>query len=122
VSVQGFERGQVIVRAVVIFSVSIALVGLVAVVYVFNPEGHGFYPRCPLFVLTGWQCAGCGTLRAAHCLLHGDFARAFALNPMLVVFGPLALLLAVRPQGRVNRYVGWGIAVVLVAYSIWRNF
>ena len=94
---------------------------LVAVLYAFNPESHGLYPRCPLFMLTGLQCAGCGTLRALHCLLHGDVARAVSFNPILALGVPLLIVLALRPQWGYNRCLGWGVAVVVIAYSILRN-
>ncbi len=93
----------------------------VALLYVFDPERHGFYPRCPLYVVTEWQCAGCGTLRAAHRVLHGDIQGAMAFNPILGVAVPLVLLLALKPALAYNRFVGWGVVVVVVLYSVWRN-
>jgi len=98
-----------------------ALVVLLAVLYRFNPESHGFYPRCPLFMLTGLKCAGCGTLRAAHCVLHGNISQAIAFNPLLVVAVPLLAVLLFKPRWAYNRYVGWGIAILVIAYSIGRN-
>ena len=53
--------------------------------FFFSPEKFGFYPRCPLYMLTGWKCAGCGTTRALYHLLHGEFVRALELNPFLPV-------------------------------------
>ena len=94
---------------------------MLAVLYGFNPEAHGFYPRCPLFALTGLQCAGCGTLRALHCMLHGEFSRAFAFNPLLVVAGPALLVLSLKREWCYNRYVGWGVVIIVVVYSVCRN-
>jgi len=110
------------VRYVVVFLLGAVAVALLAVLYCWNPESHGFYPRCPLFVLTGLQCAGCGTLRALHCMLHGEFSRALAFNPLLVFAVPLLLLLSIKREWCFNRYVGWSAVVIVVAYSIWRNF
>ena len=90
--------------------------------YAFNPETHGFYPRCPLYVLTGLQCAGCGTLRAAHSLLHGDIAQAFAFNPILVLAVPLMALLLFKPALAYKWYLGWVVLAVVIGYSVWRNF
>ena len=102
---------------------AIALMAAVAgvVLYAFNPEAHGFYPRCPLFVLTKLQCAGCGSLRAAHCLLHGDISRAFAFNPILVLAVPLLTLLLFKPALAYKVYLGWAVFAVVVVYSVWRN-
>ena len=66
----------------------------VAALYLFAPDQHGFYPRCFFYALTGWQCPGCGGLRAMHSLLHGDIGAAFAYNPLLVSLVP-AMLAAV---------------------------
>ena len=100
-----------------------ALVAGVAgvVLYAFSPEAYGFYPRCPLYVLTGLQCAGCGTLRAAHSLLHGDIAQAIAFNPVLVVAAPLMALLLFKPALAYKGYVGWAALIVVIGYSVWRN-
>ena len=75
---------------------------LVALLYLFDPRQHGFYPRCMLHELTGWHCAGCGSLRATHALLHGDVLTALHCNVLLV--GAL------------------GSATTWLGYRLWRNF
>jgi hypothetical protein len=67
--------------------------------FFFNPAQHGFYPTCQFHQLTGWDCPGCGGLRATHYLLRGDVVQAFRLNPLFVVTVPLV--------------VGW------LAYAVW---
>jgi hypothetical protein len=69
----------------------LALAAGLALLYFFSPAEYGFYPRCGLYVLTGLQCPGCGGLRAAHCMLHGDFAGAFAFNPLMFIIVPAFL-------------------------------
>jgi len=64
---------------------------LLGVIYWFPPASHSFYPRCLLNAVTGLQCPGCGGLRATHHLLHGEFAIALRLNPLVVVAGPLLI-------------------------------
>lgn len=64
-----------------------------AVLFLFDPATTGFYPPCLFRTFLGTQCPGCGSLRAAHQLLHGNFAGAWALNPTLIVVGPLAAAL-----------------------------
>lgn len=61
--------------------------------FFFDPETAGFYPPCLFKTVLGAQCPGCGSLRAAHQLLHGNFAAAWALNPTLMIVGPLAAAL-----------------------------
>jgi len=91
------------------------------VLYRFNPEHHLFYPRCPLFALTGLQCAGCGATRAAHLLLRGDFTGAWAHNPLLFIAAPFAVLFMLKPAWTRSSWFGWGVGVVVVAYMIVKN-
>ena len=58
-----------------------------------NPHQPGqWLPRCPFNLLTGWDCPSCGATRMTYDLLHGDWAGAFADNPVLLVLGvPLGL-------------------------------
>ena len=66
--------------------------GALALLYFVPPDKFPFYPRCLLFVFTGWSCPGCGGLRAMHSLLHGDFPRAFQLNPLVVCLLPVGII------------------------------
>ena len=52
-------------------------------------------PKCMFYVVTGWECPGCGSQRAVHALLHGDIADAFRANAMLLVMIPLLIVLAI---------------------------
>lgn len=54
---------------------------------------EGGYPICPVLALTGYYCAGCGGLRAAHDLATGDLAGAWAMNPFFTVVMPVVALL-----------------------------
>ena len=38
---------------------------------------------CPVMALFDIPCPGCGMTRALKCLLRGDIAGSFAMNPML---------------------------------------
>ena len=67
-----------------------------AVLFRFNPAQHGFYPICLFHRFTGWNCPGCGSLRAVHQLLHGNVIEALRLNALLVLSVPLGGWLAWR--------------------------
>jgi hypothetical protein len=54
----------------------------------YDPATSGIFPPCPLRYLTGLYCPGCGSLRAIHQLLLGNFREAWALNPLTVVLLP----------------------------------
>lgn len=103
-----------------------------AVLFAFDPARVGFFPSCPWYALTGWHCAGCGTMRACHQLLHGRLGAAFALNPLTVLTLPLigyAGLVEARewlgwrpwPRPLRSTWSAWAVFVVLVAYSVLRN-
>lgn len=57
--------------------------------YVADPAQVGFFPPCPIYALTGLYCAGCGTTRAVHQLLHGHWRMALRLNPLLLLLLPV---------------------------------
>lgn len=104
-----------------------------AVLYRFPPLAVGWYPRCPLFVLTGLYCPGCGALRAGHALLHGHLGEALAFNPLVVVALPvLAYVLASRateafagrrvlPRRQLPGRVTWAIVVSILLFGAVRN-
>ncbi len=72
-----------------------ALVFVIAagfILFFFDPATAGFYPPCLFRTVLGMRCPGCGSLRAVHQLLHGQVAAAWALNRMIFIAGPLALL------------------------------
>ncbi len=54
------------------------------VLWSFEPAGQFFYPRCWLHETTGLLCPGCGTTRALHALLHGQWVAALKLNALAV--------------------------------------
>ena len=57
----------------------------------YNPEDHRFFPKCPVFLLTGYKCPGCGSQRAFYHLFHGNFLTAFRYNPLMIVLIPYIL-------------------------------
>ena len=67
---------------------------LAAALFFLDPATHGFYPPCLFKTIFGLPCPGCGSLRAMHQLLHGNLGAAWALNPMLMIVGPLAASVA----------------------------
>ncbi|MAH35780.1 MAG: hypothetical protein CMO42_10955, partial [Verrucomicrobiales bacterium] len=57
------------------------LIGCV-LLYFFDPHANDFYPKCTVKKLTGLDCPGCGSTRAAYLFLHGDFLEGFSRNPL----------------------------------------
>ena len=81
-------RGNEKVRRIMVGAM--ALVGAAGIVLlrVNDPATSGVFPPCPLHYLTGLYCPGCGSLRAIHHLLHGDWRDAWAMNPFTCLLLP----------------------------------
>ncbi|MFN8775262.1 MAG: DUF2752 domain-containing protein [Flavobacteriales bacterium] len=114
-----------------ILPVTVMLAGLF-IIAIYPPEEHSFYGTCIFRSVTGLDCAGCGTLRGTHALLHGDIASAFRLNALYVISIPFliyALFIQLRwaPErgalfslySQINRW--WIIIGLIVAWTIARN-
>ena len=66
-------------------------------------------------------CPACGTLRAIHAILHGRFADAWRLNPLMIVSIPFLIALTLSTRFRLNATVGKMVALVTIAHWILRN-
>ena len=65
-----------------------------------DPHRRRRFPRCPTKMLTGLDCPGCGGMRMAHDLLHGDVRGALHDNAFLLVGSPLFAWLTVRDRSQ----------------------
>ncbi|MET7642649.1 DUF2752 domain-containing protein [Streptomyces sp. NPDC005426] len=96
-----------------------------------DPNEPGHYPVCPLLRLAGVYCPGCGGLRSAHAVAHGDLAAALGSNALAVIgyaaFAVIWVLWMVRAAaGRPLRIEPrpvhwWAVGCVLVAFTVIRN-
>lgn len=75
-------------RNVKIAIITIVALTVLAETYLYDPATAGFFPRCPLKWVTGWECPGCGATRALHALLHGEVAQALSFNYFLIITLP----------------------------------
>ncbi len=115
------------VRKTVIAALIVAVViAAIAVYKIFDPMESSIFPRCVFYSVTGLRCPGCGTQRALHAMLTGDFAAAWHYNAFLMVMLPVIVLLlgAEWLRKRTPRlYVAvnskWVVALVLVAVMAW---
>ena len=119
--------GAVALRRRVEIAMGLAVLALAAgAVARGDPETPGTYPACPLAVLTGLACPGCGSLRALHDLVHGSPLAALDHNALFVVVLVTALLLSarglVRPAARAGRpWLPYAALVLLVLWTVLRN-
>ena len=79
-------------------------------------------------MLIGWDCPGCGSLRAMHALLHGRIARAWAYNAMVFFALPAMVLFFIAdsrrcPAGlrRVMRHPLTAWLAAVIAWGVGRN-
>ncbi|MEU0845328.1 DUF2752 domain-containing protein [Streptomyces sp. NPDC005962] len=129
-------------------SVLLGVVAAFGYVGAVDPHQPGHYPVCPLFRLTGLYCPGCGGLRSAHELAHGELLRALGDNALVVAGGGVfCVVWAVwcvralgwrwpgpgprwpdrrRPAWRAwqawQPWHGWVIGGAVLAFTVIRNF
>ncbi|NGO70384.1 DUF2752 domain-containing protein [Streptomyces boncukensis] len=98
-----------------------------------DPREPGHFPACPVRSVAGVLCPGCGGLRSAYAVAHGDLGAALGANALAVAAFVLFAVgwtywavrtargrpytLPVRPRA----WHGWtGLALVL-GFTIVRN-
>ena len=108
--------------------------GLVAVALRFrDPHRHASWGLCPFKALTGWDCPGCGGLRAVNDLGHGQLGAAWHSNALFIALLPLVAVLwsgwlvgswsgrRRRLPDTVVRYGAIGFVLLAVAFTVFRN-
>lgn len=99
-----------------------------------DPHEQGSWGFCPLYLLTGIYCPGCGGLRAVNDLTDGDVKGAASSNLLVTIGIPIvSVLLAlwvvrawrgttVRPVPPGVQRVLWSVgAVAAAAFAVLRN-
>ncbi len=111
---------------IILFLVVLFLSGIV--LYSLNPTHYWFMPKCPIKVLTGLSCPGCGIQRAIHALLHGHLYESIQYNYYLIYSLPYAsafVFLWLMPERDSrkkfkkvieNKYV---VTFFIASFSIW---
>lgn len=119
-------------RLIITAAVLISALTAIFLLYRYNPLSTPFFPRCPSKLLTGYDCPGCGSLRAAHAMLHGDIAAAWRFNAaiFLIYLPATAIIILSRlplpdrfstPLRRITSSPLFP-AVILAAIVIWTVF
>jgi hypothetical protein len=99
-----------------------------------DPERGARYPPCMFRKVTGLHCAGCGSTRAAHALIHIEVGTALRKNALLVLTFPLVVFAIViegaawllrdryrGPRVRLSYFWSWALPIVIFGFWILRN-
>ncbi|MCX5201827.1 DUF2752 domain-containing protein [Streptomyces sp. NBC_00237] len=108
-----------------------AVVGAFVYVGSVDPNQPGHYPVCPLLAMTGILCPGCGGLRSAHAVAHGDLVGAVGANAMAVLgYAAFAVFMVVwitravkgrRTDVSLKPVQWWVLGGLFVVFSVVRN-
>ena len=90
-------------------------------IYIYDPQSCTFYPKCTLFVMTGWKCPTCGIMRATHCLLHGELQKAIYFNLLLPFFCVSIILIIMFPRFFQKPIVLSMYGFIIVLWGVLRN-
>jgi len=124
------RKAYLVARTGVLAGILAGAFVLVLVLFLCDPERMPIYPICLFHKLTGLDCPGCGSLRALHALLHGQWMAALRFNLLLVLSLPLFAWFGLRfawsevrgGPGVVIRPVWiWLYAAAWIAFGILRN-
>lgn len=108
------------------------LAGLLLIAWIATPGKTAWLPGCPLHLLTGLQCPGCGSTRAFHALTHGDVLAALRMNLLAIAAIPLLVVGTCSQVWHTRRgmpyrsilyhpTVGWTITAIIITYGLLRN-
>lgn len=119
-------------RLFLLFGIPLTIIGGGVALFFLNPSEHSFFPKCALYMATGFSCPGCGSTRALYQLTHGDALEALRLNPGLIGLIGLGLtdyvryVLAVVRGNPFHTLFGrlkllGGLLGVMLVYGVIRN-
>lgn len=100
------------------------------ILYFFNPETSILYPPCPFHYITGLHCPGCGSARALHQLVQGNFLKAFDFNPLMIISLPFLIYVFISFNFLVIRGYSlpelcnvniWPLFYIVIFYWVARN-
>lgn len=123
-----FIKNRKLIKQIIIFS------GVVVIVLIYKnfAPTNILFPKCPVYVLTGIYCPGCGSQRAMHELFNLNLVKSLSYNILATLF---ILLLVVdfcfsllkiekfRPYKLLNsyRYSSVIVLIVILLFTVLRN-
>ncbi|MFD6291359.1 DUF2752 domain-containing protein [Streptomyces sp. NPDC060205] len=130
-SASGSAAVAAVRRLAVPGGILLAVAAAFAYVGAVDPNEPGHYPACPLLRYTGLYCPGCGGLRSAHAVAHGDLGTALGANALAVLgylaFAVLWTVWVIRTaRGRPTRIdpgppLLWSLGALSLVFTVVRN-
>jgi len=96
-------------------------IGIITALYLLDPSETRYFPRCPLFALTGLKCPGCGTSRALHAAFHGHFSEALRFNAALPILLALLAYGLIFPRRAQRPAFTWFVFAFVITWGVVRN-
>lgn len=87
-----------------------AITALAFTYHYFDPARYSYFPRCPFYRITGYQCPLCGSQQAIHHMLHWEWFDALRANLLLVLALPYilaAIIVDALPENRTQHWRKW---------------
>ena len=102
------------------------MIGIVLIIYYLLVE-FIFSAFCPLVIVTGFPCPGCGITRACLFVITGQFARAWNMNPFIYGWILLAVYVGVQRYLLGRKAKGWQgllavLAVAMIVFYFYRMY
>ena len=117
-------------KKITFLSILATCAAIVSMLFFVDPARVSVYPTCPFHQLTGLDCPGCGSTRAAHALLHGRLVEALHFNALFVLSLPLFAWFGLRflqsgikgkPPLVIEPFWAWIYLAVWAAFGVLRN-
>lgn len=108
-----------------IYKIILWIIGLSCLFLVyryFDPTHSQWAPKCPFWLLTGFECPGCGSQRAIHCFVNGRFLEGIQYNYLLVPSLLYAMMLTFAPKNsKMYSVLSSSVAcwIVLGVFCLW---
>ena len=106
---------------------------LICIIFILIIYSMGIYIPCPIHLITGLHCPGCGITRCIVSILELDFYKAFRYNPLIFILLPflcsyviykLYIWILDRKDNVTNKLKGYPmyiLIIILIGYGILRN-
>ncbi len=116
-----------------LYTTIISVCCIVFTLYFLNPVDYIWIPKCPVNMILGIQCPGCGIQRAVHTFLHGYYKESLEYNYFLIISIPyLGLILISNLGGKgtikkrlqtiaYNNYIRNTFIFISISWFILRN-